>query len=137
MMHVIVKGKQIDVGDALRSHVESALDDAVSKYFDHALEGAVVFSRDGQSFLRCDITVHVGRVLQMRGGGEAGGRGDVDDAAPTQCPELWREYVTAINNAPEINVHRGVPIGHSGIADVLAASADTSIVNDQVNGCFQ
>lgn len=71
-MKITVSGKQIDVGDALRSHVESTLDETVSKYFDQAIEGTAVFSRDGQSFLQCDITVHVGRDLQMRGSGEAG-----------------------------------------------------------------
>lgn len=44
-MQLTVTGKQIDVGDALREHVESRLTEGVSKYFDRAIDSQVAFSR--------------------------------------------------------------------------------------------
>jgi ribosomal subunit interface protein len=69
-MNLSVSGKQIDVGEALRSHVEAALADTVAKYFDRALEGAVTFSR-GRHLFHCDMAVHVGRGIQMHAEGQA------------------------------------------------------------------
>lgn len=57
-MHTKVSGKHIDIGDALRTHVEDRLTDAVTKYFDRPVDAAVVFSRDGHSF-KCDSSVHL------------------------------------------------------------------------------
>lgn len=65
-MNLTVSGKQIDVGEALRGHVVGALQNAVGKYFDDALEGDVTFSRDAHQF-RSDISVHVGRNILAHG----------------------------------------------------------------------
>lgn len=69
-MNLTVSGQQIDVGEALREHVGRALDGAVSKYFDDALEGVVRFGREAHLF-RADISVHVGRNIQMQSHGAA------------------------------------------------------------------
>jgi ribosomal subunit interface protein len=69
-MNLTVSGKQIDIGEALRSHVQRSLDAAVSKYFDGALEGTVTFSRHAHEF-RSDISVHVGRNIMAQSHGVA------------------------------------------------------------------
>ena len=56
-MQVLVKGKQVQVGDALRTYVEDRLTSGVSKYFDDAIEAQVVFSREGHGF-ETTISVH-------------------------------------------------------------------------------
>ena len=56
-MQVLVKGKQVQVGDALRTYVEGRLTSGVSKYFDDAIEAQVVFSREGRGF-ETTISVH-------------------------------------------------------------------------------
>ncbi|HJQ56330.1 MAG TPA: ribosome-associated translation inhibitor RaiA [Vineibacter sp.] len=70
-MNLTVSGKQIDVGEALRGHVEKCLDAAVSKYFDGALEGNVTFSRHAHE-IRADISVHVGRNIMAQSHASAG-----------------------------------------------------------------
>ncbi len=57
-MHIQVKGKHIDVGDALTAHVEMQLAASVSKYFDRPIDAVVTFSRDRHAF-RCDASVHL------------------------------------------------------------------------------
>jgi len=59
-MQLIVKGQQIDVGDALREHVRQSLTSVFGKYFCDAIEGTVIFSREAH-LLRASLTVHVGR----------------------------------------------------------------------------
>ena len=59
-MQLIVKGQQIDVGDALREHVRQSLTNVFGKYFGDAIDGTVIFSREAH-LLRASLTVHVGR----------------------------------------------------------------------------
>ena len=65
-MQLSVSGKQVDVGDALRSHVEERLIAAISKHFDRAIEAQVQFSREGH-MIRTDISVHAGSGILLRG----------------------------------------------------------------------
>ena len=69
-MKVSVSGKQIELGDAFRSHAESGVNSAFEKYFDHAVHAHVVVSHDGPMF-RADISVIVGHDLDFQGHGEA------------------------------------------------------------------
>ena len=57
-MDITISGKQIDVGDALRTHVEYNMVAAVGKYFDRPVDAHVVFSRNGHEF-KCDSSVHL------------------------------------------------------------------------------
>lgn len=65
-MQVSVTGHQIDIGSALRSHIEESLEATVEKYFGDAIEATVVISRERQQF-RADVAVHVFRGLHVRG----------------------------------------------------------------------
>jgi len=65
-MQITVTGKQIDVGDSLRSHIGEALDGIVGKYFGTAIEAAVVMSREGHLF-RADVAVHIARGIKVQG----------------------------------------------------------------------
>lgn len=92
-MQVMVTGKQLDVGDALRSHVETQLSDAVSKYFENAIEASVVFSSLGKGkMVRSDISVHVGRNIQMQGHAEAGEARAAFDGAMERIAKRLRRY---------------------------------------------
>lgn len=69
-MQLIVKGKQIDVGDALRSHVATHLEASVGKYFSNPIEATVIFSREAHLY-RSQITCNAGRGIQFQGHAEA------------------------------------------------------------------
>jgi ribosomal subunit interface protein len=89
-MHLTVSGKQLDLSDALRTHVADHLDVITSKYFDDALEAQVTFSK-ARSFFTCDINVHAGRGMTVRGEGEAGdAHAAFDDAAEHIATRLRR-----------------------------------------------
>lgn len=69
-MRIAVQGKQMDVGDSLRTHIEDALKSNTEKYFDKAVEGTVTVSKDKHLF-KTDITVHVGKEIHVQGRGKA------------------------------------------------------------------
>ena len=64
-MNLTVKGKNIDVGDALRTHVSEALDHGIGKYFGNPIEATVTFSKESHLFV-ADLSVHIGRGIQMQ-----------------------------------------------------------------------
>jgi ribosomal subunit interface protein len=60
-MQLTVQGKQIDLGDALRTHVSTKLEDINSKYFNRAIDANVTFARDGSSSFKTHISIRVGK----------------------------------------------------------------------------
>jgi ribosomal subunit interface protein len=96
-MQITVSGKQVDLSDALRTRVSNQLEIIANKYFDHALEANVTFSR-ARSFFTCDINMHAGRGLTLRGEGEANdAHGAFDDAAEHIARRL-RRYRRRVND---------------------------------------
>ena len=90
-MHLTVKGKQLDVGDALRSHVAETLKGAVGKYFGNPIDATVVFSRDAHLF-RADISVHVGRNVLVQSNGASEDAYLAFDDASDKIAERLRRY---------------------------------------------
>ncbi|WP_158922916.1 ribosome hibernation-promoting factor, HPF/YfiA family [Acidisphaera sp. S103] len=95
-MQITVSGKQVDLSDALRTRVSTQMDTIAGKYFDHALEALVTFSR-ARSFFTCDINVHAGRGLQLRGEGEAADANTAFDDAAEHIAKRLRRYRRRVN----------------------------------------
>jgi ribosomal subunit interface protein len=95
-MQITVSGKQVDLSDALRTRVSEQLDHIAGKYFDHALEANVTFSR-ARSFFTCDINVHAGRGLTLRGEGEAADANSAFDDAAEHIAKRLRRYRRRVN----------------------------------------
>ena len=95
-MEITVSGKQVELSDALRTRVSDHLDVIASKYFDHALEAQVTFSR-ARSFFTCDISVHAGRGLTLRGEGEAADANTAFDDAAEHIAKRLRRYRRRVN----------------------------------------
>ena len=107
-MQITVSGKQVDLSDALRLRVAEHLDQIAGKYFDHAQEANVTFSR-ARSFFTCDINVHAGRGLMLRGEGEAAdAHGAFDDAAEHIAKRL-RRYRRRVNEHARDLANRARP----------------------------
>jgi ribosomal subunit interface protein len=96
MMQVTVSGKQVELSDALCTRVSDHLDVIASKYFDHAMEAHVTFSR-ARSFFTCDINVHAGRGLRLRGEGEAADANTAFDDAAEHIAKRLRRYRRRVN----------------------------------------
>lgn len=107
-MHITVSGKQVDLSDALRVRVEEHLDLIAGKYFDHAQEAHVTFGR-ARSFFTCDINVHAGRGLTLRGEGEAGDAHAAFDDAAEHIAKRLRRYRRRVNDHSRDLVNRADP----------------------------
>lgn len=123
-MELSVSGQQIDVGEALRQHVESALEGAVGKYFD-AIAGAVSFSRARHMF-RCDIQVHARRGIFMQAEAEADEIYVAFDRALDRIAKRLRRYKRRLRDHHQA----------SGAAEVEAMAAQQYVLagNDAHGG---
>jgi|SRR3954454_21358280 ribosomal subunit interface protein len=90
-MQLSVKGKQIDVGDALRIHVGTSLSAIVDKYFEKAIEAHAVFSRQG-NLIRSDLSVHLRRDILVQGQAMAGDAYAAFDGAAEHIAKRIRRY---------------------------------------------
>ena len=90
-MTLRVSGKNIDIGEALRGHIEGRIGEAVGKYFDGGHAGHVTVEREGSGF-RTDCAIHLDTGIVL----EAVGR-DTDarasfDAAAERIEKRLRRY---------------------------------------------
>ena len=107
-MQITVSGKQVDLSDALRIRVQQQLDTIAGKYFDHALEAQVTFSR-ARSFFTCDINMHAGRGLLLRGEGEAADAHSAFDDAAEHIAKRLRRYRRRVNEHARDSAQRERP----------------------------
>ncbi len=132
-MQITVSGKQVDLSDALRTRVSEHLDTIAGKYFDHALEANVTFSR-ARSFFTCDINLHAGRGLMLRGEGEAAdAHGAFDDAAEHIAKRL-RRYRRRVNEHARDTANRERP--ESGRQYILRQDEEGSAQGGGSGGAF-
>ena len=90
-MLITVKGKQMDVGDALRDHVVSNMDALVGKYFDAGIDANVVFSKEAHLF-KADISVHPMRGMTAQGNGSGADAYAAFEAAAERIDKQLRRY---------------------------------------------
>lgn len=70
-MRTQISGKQIDIGDALSTHVRTEITETIEKYGQSPTDAVVTFSRDAYKFL-CDVVVHLSTGLTVQARGHAG-----------------------------------------------------------------
>jgi len=68
-MQLSINGKQLDIGAALREHIEAQLPGVVGKYFENPTDAHVTVSKEGPA-MRVDVTVHVGKGMEWEGRSE-------------------------------------------------------------------
>jgi ribosomal subunit interface protein len=90
-MQLTVTGKQVDVGNALRNHVESALETILGKYFRTAIEAHAVFAREAH-LIRAEISLHIGRGIVINSGAAASEHYLAFDAAAERLAKQLRRY---------------------------------------------
>jgi ribosomal subunit interface protein len=64
-MPLRISGKNVDIGQALREHIEERIGDALGKYFDGGYNGHVVVRPEGPGYsTECTIHLDTGTLLQ-------------------------------------------------------------------------
>jgi ribosomal subunit interface protein len=90
-MQLIVTGKQVDVGESLRTHVGAALDTILGKYFGSAIDAHVVFAKEAH-LIRAEVEVRVGRGISVNGRAAASEFYAAFDAAAEHIAKQLRRY---------------------------------------------
>ena len=116
-MHITVAGKQVETGEALKTHVRDGLGAIAKKYFDRALEANVTFRRDAKGRLgpfNCDINLKAGRNLFVRGEGEGPDAHRAFEVAAEHVAKRLRRYRRRVNDHAR------------GLAEERAEAAETA-----------
>lgn len=90
-MQVMVSGKHVDVGEALRVRVTDDLAASIGKYFERGGDAEVVVSRDGYAF-RVDCMVALASGQRLLSHGHAGDAHDAFHAALAKIERRIRRY---------------------------------------------
>ncbi len=118
-MRFQISGKQIDIGQALRGHVEAELFAVVGKYAKRATDAHVTFSREGHDFA-CEAVVHLSTGLTAQARGHAHEIYAAFDRASERMDKHLRRYKRRLKDHHR---HRTTPVELSGAsAYILAAS---------------
>jgi ribosomal subunit interface protein len=120
-MQITVSGKQVDLSDALRERVSHELTGITGKYFEHAQDARVTFARSRLGFI-CDIDLHAGRGLTLRGEAEGTDAYTAFDRAAVHVGKRLRRYRRRVNEHARDDAQRARP--ESARQLILAAEAE-------------
>ncbi len=90
-MQIQITGKQIDIGDNLRTYVEDKISDTTNKYFEAPLAANVFFSKEG-SEIKCDISTHPSSGVLVQASANAGDAYGAFDEATIRIGKQLSKY---------------------------------------------
>ncbi len=123
-MQISVTGKQIDIGDSLRTYVEEKVSATMTKYFETPLAANTSFSKEG-STIRCDISTHPSSGVLVQASATAGDAyGSFDEALIRIGKQLnkYKERFTEHHNVQNEKVSMTIFEGENESEDAEAAS---------------
>jgi ribosomal subunit interface protein len=121
IMRYQISGKQIDVGEALQTHVKAELGEVVEKYAQRPTECVVVFSRVAHEFV-CEAVIHLSTGLTAQAKGHASEIYAAFESCREKMDKQLRRYKRRIRNHHN---HRAGPVEFGGASSyILAATED-------------
>lgn len=122
-MQYKISGIHIDIGDALRGHVESELGEAVRKYAERPTDANVVFSKDSTEFV-CEATVHLSTGLTTQAKAHAF---DIYECFDLCCGKIEKQMRRYKRRLKDHHRDRSSPIESlTASSYILAGSEDDS-----------
>ena len=130
-MQLSVKGKQLDIGEAFRSHIEESLDHVLGKYFGNVIEAHVTVSKNAHLY-HASVAAHVGRQIHLSAQGEAEQPYPAFDQALERLSKRLRRHKRRLRDHHRDDVERqeGIPAQQYVLSDeedeaeAAAAEAD-------------
>jgi ribosomal subunit interface protein len=121
-MQLTATGKQIEIGEALRRHIEESLNSTLEKYFKTAIEAHVVLSREAH-LIRAEVSIHVGRGIEVNAHAAGSEAYPAFDAAAERLAKQLRRYKRRLRDYHAKARDRSVA-SERAMAYVLAPIAD-------------
>ncbi len=98
-MRIQVAGRQMDVGEALRTRIENELASGVSKYFNRATDAVVTVAKNGGGgSVEVDCTVHLSSGISLQAEGHGGDAHSAFDDALGKLEKRVRRYKRRLRN---------------------------------------
>lgn len=120
-MRYQISGKQIDVGEALQTHVKAELGEVVEKYAQRPTECVVVFSRSAHEYV-CEAVIHLSTGLTAQAKGHAAEIYAAFESCREKLDKQLRRYKRRIRNH---HSNRTGPVEFGGASSyILAATED-------------
>lgn len=131
-MRIQVAGRQMDVGEALKSRIESELAAGVGKYFSRATDAVVTVGKNGGTGVEVDCMVHLSSGISLQAQGHAGDAHTAFDDAMAKLEKRVRRYKRRLKNHHADNK---TPLPAEGAtAYVLAPLQDDSEADAAASG---
>jgi len=119
-MRYQISGKQIDIGDALQTHVKSELNIVVGKYAERPTDAHIIFSRDAHEFV-CEATVHLSTGLTAQAKAHATEIYAAFDKCSEKMEKQLRRYKRRLKDHHK---DRSQPVELFGASSYILASAN-------------
>lgn len=126
-MQVLATGKNINIGDALRTHLTDRLVQNVGKYFDGAVRAQVTVEKQKSSF-STDCTLHLSTGLTLQSHGVGGDAYSSFDSAAEHLEKRLRRYKRRLRDH---HLNRKEPVNGLPAASYVIESRDAAIAESQ------
>jgi len=120
-MQYQISGKQIDIGEALQTHVKTDLGNIVAKYAERPTDAQVIFSRNAHEYV-CEAIVHLSTGLTAQARAHSTEIYAAFDACGEKMEKQLRRYKRRLKDHHK---DRSQPVELSGASSyILAAPED-------------
>jgi ribosomal subunit interface protein len=119
-MRYQISGKQIDIGEALQTHVKAELGEVVDKYAQRPTDAIVVFSKVAHEF-QCEATIHLSTGLTAQAKGHANEIYAAFESCREKMDKQLRRYKRRIRNHHST---RTSPVEFGGAASYILAPTE-------------
>lgn len=117
-MRYQISGKQIDIGDALQTHVKTELGEVIKKYAERPTDAQVIFSKSGHEFVS-EATVHLSTGLTASAKAHATEIYGAFDACCAKMEKQLRRYKRRLKDHHK---DRAEPVELFGVSSYILAS---------------
>jgi len=116
-----VSGKNLDIGEALRTRVNARVAEAMAKYFNGGYSGHVTVGKDGFGF-RTECAIHLDSGITLHTDGMAADAYSSADQAALRIEKRLRRYKNRLKDRPAPGARDGG--GNSGAQSYVIAAPD-------------
>lgn len=96
-MRYQISGKQIDIGDALQTHVKAEIGEIIEKYAQRPTDAHVVFSKAGHEHV-CEATIHLSTGLTAQAKGHSSEIYAAFESCREKMDKQMRRYKRRLRN---------------------------------------
>lgn len=131
-MRYQITGKQIDIGEALQTHVKTELEDILSKYAGRPTDANIIFSKSAHEF-NCEAIVHLSTGLTAQASGKATEIYAAFDSCGEKMDKQLRRYKRRLKDHHK---ERSQPVELSDAGSYILEPKDESdeASDDTING---